>query len=224
MGGRSSSSGMTPRLPPQLVEPICDRHQRSRRGLISSGESQAGTSTASTAPAAGEWIRSSRTARAPASERVFNWSFSYVEHSSPTSCAKGRPCRFHAPAPRETVRQRESPLPATAAPARIISIERAGAVFLSRYPQAPKALAGQGRYGEAVTLERETLDIKRCVLGHKHPRTARSTYGIGGILARKGDRDEALSLLREAVDDGLPPNIDLAQRTRSTVAVNQPHP
>lgn len=171
-----------------------------------------------------EWIRSSRTARAPASERVFNWSFSYVEHSSPTSCAKGRPCRFHAPAPRETVRQRESPLPATAAPARIISIERAGAVFLSRYPQAPKALAGQGRYGEAVTLERETLDIKRCVLGHKHPRTARSTYGIGGILARKGDRDEALSLLREAVDDGLPPNIDLAQRTRSTVAVNQPHP
>ena len=85
-------------------------------------------------------------------------------------------------------------------------------MFLSRYPQAPKALAGQGRYGEAVTLERETLDIKRCVLGHKHPRTARSTYGIGGILARKGDRDEALSLLREAVDDGLPPNIDLAQR------------
>jgi serine/threonine protein kinase len=65
----------------------------------------------------------------------------------------------------------------------------------------------QGRYAEAEKLLRETREIQRRVLGPEH--IAAFTYDLGGILARKGDRDGALSLLREAVDHGLQPNYDL---------------
>jgi hypothetical protein len=67
----------------------------------------------------------------------------------------------------------------------------------------------EGRYAEAEKLDRETLDIRRRVLGPEHPDTATSTYNLACILAREGNRGEALSLLREAVDHGLPPAIDL---------------
>jgi hypothetical protein len=36
-----------------------------------------------------------------------------------------------------------------------------------------------------------------------------STYNLGGIALHKGKPDEALSLLRDAVDHGLAPNIAL---------------
>jgi len=36
-----------------------------------------------------------------------------------------------------------------------------------------------------------------------------STYNLGGIALHKGKRAQALSLLREAVDHGLAPNIAL---------------
>jgi hypothetical protein len=36
-----------------------------------------------------------------------------------------------------------------------------------------------------------------------------STYNLGGIALHKGNRDQALALLREAVDHGLAPNIAL---------------
>jgi Tfp pilus assembly protein PilF len=65
------------------------------------------------------------------------------------------------------------------------------------------------RYGDAGKLEQETLDIQRRVLGPNHPDTAMSTYNLGGIALHKGKPDEALSLLREAVDHGLAPNIAL---------------
>jgi tetratricopeptide (TPR) repeat protein len=68
----------------------------------------------------------------------------------------------------------------------------------------------EGRYAEAEKLARETLDIRRRVLGPEHPDTASSAYSVGCILARKGNRDEALSLVREAVDHGLSPRADLA--------------
>jgi non-specific serine/threonine protein kinase/serine/threonine-protein kinase len=67
----------------------------------------------------------------------------------------------------------------------------------------------EGRYAEAETFERETLNLQRRVLGPDHPDTAMSTYNLGGIALHKGKPDEALSLLREAVDHGLAPNIAL---------------
>jgi hypothetical protein len=36
-----------------------------------------------------------------------------------------------------------------------------------------------------------------------------STYNLGGIALHKGNRNEALAMLREAVDHGLAPNISL---------------
>ena len=67
----------------------------------------------------------------------------------------------------------------------------------------------EGRYDDADKLEHETADIQRRVLGPNHPDTAMSTYNLGGIALHKGNRREALLLLREAVDHGLAPNIAL---------------
>jgi tetratricopeptide (TPR) repeat protein len=70
-------------------------------------------------------------------------------------------------------------------------------------------LVEEGRYAAAEKSLRETLGIQRRILEPEHPDTALSTYNIGCMLARKGDRDEALSLLRQAVDHGLAPHTDL---------------
>ena len=67
----------------------------------------------------------------------------------------------------------------------------------------------EGRYAEAERLHRETLDVQRRVLGPDHPDTADSPYNLGCMMVRKGDLKEALSLLREAVDHGLPAGGDL---------------
>jgi eukaryotic-like serine/threonine-protein kinase len=67
----------------------------------------------------------------------------------------------------------------------------------------------EGRYDDADKLEHQTVEIQRRVLGPNHPDTAMSTYNLGGIALHKGKPDEALSLLREAVDHGLAPNIAL---------------
>jgi tetratricopeptide (TPR) repeat protein len=63
----------------------------------------------------------------------------------------------------------------------------------------------EGRDVEAEKLQRETLEIQRRVLGPEHPDTAISTYNLACMSAHRGNRDQALSLLREAVDHGLPP-------------------
>jgi hypothetical protein len=39
-----------------------------------------------------------------------------------------------------------------------------------------------------------------------NPETAISRYNLAGVAAHRGRRDEALGLLKEAVDHGLPPN------------------
>ena len=88
---------------------------------------------------------------------------------------------------------------------------RAGA---SRHPQVDEQLGersrwSEGNYAEAEKLYRETLDIHRRVLGPESPDTAISTYNLGCVAARRGRRDEALSFLREAVDHGLPRDVDL---------------
>jgi len=54
-------------------------------------------------------------------------------------------------------------------------------------------------------LERKTVDICRRVLGPDHPQTAASVYNLGVIEANSGNRTEALSLLRQALDHGLFP-------------------
>ena len=71
----------------------------------------------------------------------------------------------------------------------------------------------EGRYGEAEKMMRETRSISRRVLGPEYPDTAASTYSLGSIALRTGKRDEALADLREAVDHGLPPNLDLGIET-----------
>jgi hypothetical protein len=54
-------------------------------------------------------------------------------------------------------------------------------------------------------LHRATLDILRRVLGPEHPTTAADAYNLGVIAACRGNRTEALSLLRQALDHGLFP-------------------
>jgi len=53
------------------------------------------------------------------------------------------------------------------------------------------------------------MEIRQRALGPEHPDTASITYNLGAVAAHRGRRDEALSLLREAVDHGLPPEVDV---------------
>jgi tetratricopeptide (TPR) repeat protein len=67
-------------------------------------------------------------------------------------------------------------------------------------------LSREGHYAKAEKLDRETLDIQRRVLGPEHPLTAASVYNLGVIAAYRGNRTEALSFLRQALDHGLFPS------------------
>jgi eukaryotic-like serine/threonine-protein kinase len=71
-------------------------------------------------------------------------------------------------------------------------------------------LSGEGHYAEAEEIDREVLNISRRVLGPEHPDTARTAYNLGCLAALQGRRNEALSLLRGAVDHGFRPFDDLA--------------
>jgi len=63
-------------------------------------------------------------------------------------------------------------------------------------------LDDEGRYAEAEKLERKTLEIERRVLGPDHPNTITATYNLACYATRLGKRDEALSLLGEAIVRG----------------------
>jgi eukaryotic-like serine/threonine-protein kinase len=67
-----------------------------------------------------------------------------------------------------------------------------------------------GRDEEAKKLFDEALDLEGRVLGPDQPETAETRYDLACLLARRGQIGEALSLLRQAVDHGLEPRIDLA--------------
>jgi tetratricopeptide (TPR) repeat protein len=71
-------------------------------------------------------------------------------------------------------------------------------------------LSREGRYVEAEKLATDSTNISRRVFGPENPLTASSVYNLGAIEARRGHRPEALSLLRQAVDHGLPPSDVLA--------------
>ncbi len=63
----------------------------------------------------------------------------------------------------------------------------------------------EGRDVEAKKLEDAMLAIRNRVLGPDHPMTAAALYTFACAHVRAGKRDEALSLLRNAVDHGLTP-------------------
>jgi tetratricopeptide (TPR) repeat protein len=69
-------------------------------------------------------------------------------------------------------------------------------------------LAAQVRYPDAEKFELETRDIQQRVLGPDSPDTALSTYNLGCLAALQGHREQALLLLRKAVDHGLNPSTD----------------
>jgi serine/threonine protein kinase/tetratricopeptide (TPR) repeat protein len=73
-----------------------------------------------------------------------------------------------------------------------------------------EVLDREGHFAEAERLARETLDIQRRVLQSGNRDIAVSTYILGSIASHRGRRDQALSLLLEAVDHGLPQSADLA--------------
>src|SRR5260370_33062070 len=64
-------------------------------------------------------------------------------------------------------------------------------------------LSTQHASDEAAKLRRESIDIDRRVLGPENSSTAVHVYYLACIEARKGNRSEALSLLRQALDHGL---------------------
>jgi eukaryotic-like serine/threonine-protein kinase len=71
------------------------------------------------------------------------------------------------------------------------------------------SLKYEGRDTEAKQLLLTTRDIQRRALGPEHPDTAISTYNLACIAARGGHVNEAFSLLRNAIDHGLPVYGDL---------------
>ena len=66
-------------------------------------------------------------------------------------------------------------------------------------------IAHERRYAEAEQLLHESHDGQRQVLRPQNPATASSTYDLAVVAALQGNRDDALSLLRGAVDHGLSP-------------------
>jgi hypothetical protein len=67
------------------------------------------------------------------------------------------------------------------------------------------AVAKQGRFQEAEGLYRETHAILERLWGPDHPYTANFTYNLACLAAVQGHRDQALSLLDEAMGHGLAP-------------------
>jgi tetratricopeptide (TPR) repeat protein len=65
-----------------------------------------------------------------------------------------------------------------------------------------------GRTDDAKKLLLQVLDTERRVLGPNQPETAVTKYDLATLLARDGRTAEALSLLRDAIDHGLPPLMD----------------
>ena len=71
-------------------------------------------------------------------------------------------------------------------------------------------LVGEGRYAEAEKSWQQLREVQRRVFGPDDVQAAVSTYNLACVAAHEGKRDEAFSLLREAIDHGvLPPSVDL---------------
>ena len=66
-----------------------------------------------------------------------------------------------------------------------------------------------GHYEEAERNYRQALDIEGRVLGPNQPETANTSYGLACLLVKRGQTDQALSLIRQAVEHGLQPFVAL---------------
>ena len=66
-----------------------------------------------------------------------------------------------------------------------------------------------GHYADAKKLFDEVLDIEQRVLAPDQPERAGTEYDLASLLAHTGHNAQALSLLRHAVDHGLPPQTAL---------------
>lgn len=64
-------------------------------------------------------------------------------------------------------------------------------------------LGAEERYADGEKLMRETVAIERRVLGPDDPVAANSVFNLAMFAALRGQRDEAISLLGEAIDHGL---------------------
>jgi len=67
-----------------------------------------------------------------------------------------------------------------------------------------------GEYAEAERILKQVVEIQRHILGPESGYTVASTYNLACVVTRRGRRDEALSLLREAVDHELGPDAESA--------------
>jgi serine/threonine protein kinase len=65
-------------------------------------------------------------------------------------------------------------------------------------------LGSEMRYAEGEKLTRQTLDIERRILGPDDPVTATTTFNLAMFAALRGQRDEALLLVGQAIDHRLP--------------------
>lgn len=64
----------------------------------------------------------------------------------------------------------------------------------------------EGRYEDAEKITKDALEIERRTLGPDNPDTATSLYNLACIAAHRGQRDEALSFLSQAIGHGLSGN------------------
>jgi eukaryotic-like serine/threonine-protein kinase len=75
---------------------------------------------------------------------------------------------------------------------------------LSTMSNLAEILTRRGDFKRAEELLINARSTEARVLGPDHPATATATYNLGCLVLREGHRDQALSLLREAIDHGLP--------------------
>jgi non-specific serine/threonine protein kinase/serine/threonine-protein kinase len=61
-------------------------------------------------------------------------------------------------------------------------------------------LVKEGIYAEAEKLDRDTLEIRRRILGPEHPLTLSSTGNLADVLSSEGHLAEAEKLLRETLE------------------------
>jgi serine/threonine protein kinase len=80
----------------------------------------------------------------------------------------------------------------------------------AEHPETLSAMGSLGftlmqakKYAEADKVLTDVIDIQRRTLGPDHPEIAKTDYNLACVKADLGDRDEAMKLLRHAVDHGL---------------------
>jgi serine/threonine protein kinase len=66
------------------------------------------------------------------------------------------------------------------------------------------AISEQHRYAEAEKLQLETIELERRVNGPDHPETALCVYNLACIKALAGHKEEALVILRQCLEHGMP--------------------